>query len=500
MGTADKGQSSLGDESAHRERIEFIEQRMASLAPEGADAHSAARSSLSERIVEMGVPGVSVAVIEDGQIAWARGYGVVEAGQSEHVTPTTLFQCASISKPVAAVVALRLVESGALTLDEDVNERLTSWKIPAITYWNDQGRVDAPPRITLRQLLSHTAGLTVHGFPGYPVGTPLPLLTEILNGEPPTNTPPIRVDTLPGVQMRYSGGGYTVLTQLLQDVTGQAFPALARELALEPLGISASGFEQPLAPQRARLAAKAHHTHQQPIPGGWHIYPELAPDGLWAPPSDLARFALGLQAAQRGEPGAILSAATVREMMTTQAPEQGMGAVGLGVFLSGEGETARFGHSGGNAGFSCQLLAYQRRGQGAVVMTNSDDGWFVILELCNTIAEAYAWPEYQSFRLSGAWEIPDDAVAAAIVGTYADSAGRRCIIEADGDALWLRLGEQPPLPLEHDVATRFTVEGVAATAQFTVEASGAVSALTLRQNGRDIILSKQSDPPAGYPR
>lgn len=492
MGLSDSGQSSFGDEQTHRERIEFIEQRLASLMAEGADPHAAARSSLTARMAELGVPGVSVAVIEDGHIAWARGYGVVAVGQSERVTPATLFQCASISKPVAAVVALRLVESGALSLDEDVNERLTSWKIPPITYWNGQGRVDTQPRVTVRQLLSHTAGLTVHGFPGYPVGTPLPRLTEILNGEPPANTPPIRVDTLPGVQMRYSGGGYTVLTQLLQDVTGRPFPALARELALDPLGMTASGFEQPLPPQRARLAARAHRSQRQPIPGGWHIYPELAPDGLWAPPTDLARLALGLQAALRGEPGAILSTATIREMMTAQAPEQGVDAVGLGVFLSGEGETARFAHSGGNAGFSCQLLAYQRRGQGAVVMTNSDDGWFVILELCNTIAEAYSWLDYQPYRLSGGWSEPDGASYSAIVGAYADSAGRQCVIEATGDELWLKIGEQPPLPLEQSATTDFTVEGMDARVEFTYEASGAVSALTLRQNGRAVILARRT--------
>ncbi|HEY7850263.1 MAG TPA: serine hydrolase domain-containing protein, partial [Ktedonobacterales bacterium] len=441
------------DEREHRERIEYIERQLARLVAEGADAQATVRASLDQRMAEDGVPGVSVAVIEGGRIAWARGYGVMEAGQPERVTPATLFQCASISKPVAAVVALRLVESGALTLDEDVNERLTSWKIPPITYWNEQGRVDMRPRITVRQLLSHTAGLTVHGFPGYPVDAPLPHLTEILNGEPRANTPPIRLDSLPGVQMRYSGGGYTVLTQLLQDVTGQTFPALARELALDPLGMSASGYEQPLPPQRAHLAARAHRTQRQPVPGGWHVYPELAPDGLWAPPADLARFALGLQAALRGEPGAILSAATVREMMTPQAPELGVEAVGLGVFLSGEGETARFRHSGGNDGFSCELAAYQRHGQGAVVMTNSDDGWFLILEIVNAIADAYVWPDYQPFRLSGAWSAPNDTMYAAVAGAYADGSGRRCVIEVSGDALWLRCGEQPPLPLEHHTAT-----------------------------------------------
>ncbi len=493
MGRADEGQAPLGDEREHHERIAYIEQQVAALAHAGDDAQATPRTSLSARMAADDVPGISVAVIEDGRIAWARGYGVLEAGQPERVTPETLFQCASISKPVAAVVALRLVEAGALTLDDDVNDHLKSWKIPPITYWNTQGRVDAQPRITLRQLLSHTAGLTVHGFPGYPVGAPLPSLIEILNGEPRANTPPIRVDTLPGVQMRYSGGGYTVLTQLLQDVTGQTFPALARELALAPLGMSASGFDQPLPPQRARLAARAHRAQQRPIPGGWHIYPELAPDGLWAPPSDLARLALGLQAALRGEPGAILSAATVREMMTAQAPEQGVEPVGLGVFLSGDGATARFRHSGGNEGFSCELTAYQRLGQGAVVMTNSDTGWFVILELVNAIAEAYGWPDYQPFRLLGAWDAPDDATYAAIAGTYADSAARQCVIEVDGDGLWLKLDEQPRLPLEHNAATSFTLEGVEASVTFTLADTGAVSGLTLRQNGRAVMMTRRAE-------
>jgi hypothetical protein len=167
-------------------------------------------------------------------------------------------------------------------------------------------------------------------------------------------------------------------------------------------------------------------------------------------------------------------------------------AVGLGVFLSGEGETARFRHSGGNDGFSCELAAYQRHGQGAVVMTNSDDGWLLILELFNAIADAYAWPDYQPFRLSGAWSGPNDAMFAAVAGAYADGAGRRCVIEVSGDVLWLRCGEQPPLPLEHHAATSFAVEGVDTTVEFVVEDSGAVAALTLRQNGRAIPMRRQA--------
>jgi len=475
----------------HDARIAAIEQQLAPLVT-GDDSGSAnqQRTSLTQVMAEAGVPGIGVAVIDGGRIAWARGYGVVEVGGAS-VTPATLFQCASISKPVAAVVALRLVEAGALDLDGDVNERLTSWRIPSAPYWTDRGRVDWRPHVTLRQLISHTAGLTVHGFPGYPVGAPLPTLPQILDGVSPANTPPIRVDTLPGAHMRYSGGGYTVLTQLLEDVTGKPFPALARELVLAPLGMDDSSFEQPLPPERAALAAHAHHAANQPVPGGWHVYPELAAAGLWATPTDLARFALGLQAALAGAAGAILSQATMSEMMTAQSPEDGVDAVGLGVFLSGAGETARFGHTGGNEGFTCELAAYQRRGQGAIVMTNGEGGWLVLKAILNTIAEVYEWPDYTPFRLSGAWAETDATTLAAYVGHYADDAGRRCAITLDGDELRLAFGDQSPLLLTPDGAGAYQVEAMAATVAFAAAEGAQPARLTLRQNGRALTLTKR---------
>jgi CubicO group peptidase (beta-lactamase class C family) len=194
------------------------------------------------------VPGLSVAVIDNFTIVWAKGYGVTEVGTSMPITTKTLFQAASISKPVTATGALYLVEHGKLSLDEDVNRKLVSWKVPENESTKDQ-------KVTLRRLVSHSAGLTVHGFPGYAVGEPIPTLIQIFNGEKPANTAPIRVDIVPGTKARHSGGGITIEQQLIMDVTGELFPQFMRETVLDKIGMRDSTYEQPLPPARAVLAA-----------------------------------------------------------------------------------------------------------------------------------------------------------------------------------------------------------------------------------------------------
>ena len=227
-----------------------------------------------------------------------------EAGGGDPVTPVTRFQACSISKPVAVLGMLRLVEQGVVDLDADVNDMLTSWRVPPNASWQ--------PRVTLRQIASHSAGLTVGGFPGYARGAPLPTLTEILTGSAPANTAGIRVDTLPGVEFRYAGGGTMVLQQVLEDATGRPFAELMRELVLEPLGMSRSGYTQPLPDELHGEAATAHGADGMPVEGGWHVYPELAAAGLWTTPGDLARFAIGVQSAAAGDPDALLGPALAR--------------------------------------------------------------------------------------------------------------------------------------------------------------------------------------------
>ncbi|MFA9454179.1 MAG: serine hydrolase domain-containing protein, partial [Candidatus Aminicenantaceae bacterium] len=296
------------------------------------------KAALADRMEAYRVPGISIAVFRDFQVEWAKGYGVLSKEGGEPVTPTTLFQAASISKPVAATAALSLVQEGRLDLDEDINQKLKSWAVPD----ND---FTAEKKVTLRRILSHTAGLTVHGFPGYARDRDIPALVQILDGEKPANTAPIRVDITPGSLWRYSGGGYTVMQQLLIDVLNKPFSEILRERVLLPAGMVDSTYEQPLPESRYAQASRAHLRNGKLVKGEWHTYPEMAAAGLWTTPTDLSRFALSLIQAYHGRSQVPLSQDTVREMLTEVDD-----GYGLGFGVTGEGEVLRFSHGGSNSG------------------------------------------------------------------------------------------------------------------------------------------------------
>ncbi|MVM30870.1 serine hydrolase [Spirosoma sp. HMF4905] len=329
------------------------------------------------------VPGLSIAIIQDGKIVKAQGYGFIDKNGTTPVTPSTLFQAGSISKSVAAVGALRLTEEGKLSLDEDVNTKLKTWKVPENEFTKDK-------KVTLRGLLSHTTGLTVHGFPGYEVGTPIPTVVQILDGTSPANTPAVRVDFVPGTRWRYSGGGYTVMQQLMLDVTGQPFPQFMQSTVLGPLKMAESTYQQPLPADKAKATATGHYGDRNLVKGRWHVYPEMAAAGLWTTPSDLARFAMGIQSAFAGKPGAILSKSMTQQMLTDQKDNDG-----LGVFLEGKGPTMRFGHNGRDEGFDAFMTAGAETGQGLVIMINANDNSRMMGQITEEVAKQYHWPDYK---------------------------------------------------------------------------------------------------------
>ncbi|MBI3789646.1 MAG: beta-lactamase family protein [Gemmatimonadetes bacterium] len=329
--------------------------------------------AVTERMAHYHVPAVSIAVIDDFRIVWARGFGTTEFGGRDRVDTTTLFLAGSISKPVFASAALALVEQGRLALDEDVNARLASWRVPP-SDWT------AKEKVTLRRILSHTAGLTTWGFPGYDLDAPLPTVPQILDGVKPANTDAVRSFALPGKAWMYSGGGYTVAQLLATDVTGESFPALMQRLVLGPAGMKASSYEQAMAPARVRLTAAGHEQPDQVVHGRYHVYPEMAAAGLWTTPSDLARWAIMVARASRGTMGLPLSPAMARAMLTPQVQLPPAFASplspswGLGVALAGSGDALVFSHGGRDEGFVATLLMQPSTGRGLVVMTNGVSG------------------------------------------------------------------------------------------------------------------------------
>jgi CubicO group peptidase (beta-lactamase class C family) len=323
---------------------------------------------------------MSIAVIQNHEIVVARGYGVVEAKGNKAVTGDTLFQAASISKTLATVAALRLVQDGKMDLDGDLNKYLTSWKIPD----NEFTKKKQP---TVRLVVTHNAGFNVSGFPGYAAGAKVPTLLEILDGRAPANTPAIRVESVPGSKYAYSGGGFTVLQQAIIDVGGKPFPKMMHDLVLAPAGMKSSSFDQPLA-QGSEAMAAVGHQNGSPIAGKWHTHPEMAAAGLWTTPSDLACFAIAVQRAAKGERDAILSAKLTKEMLTRQIENQG-----LGFALGGRGKSLFFTHNGSNVGFECVLIGYAETGQGVVIMCNANNAGGLMNEMVQSVRSEYGWPE-----------------------------------------------------------------------------------------------------------
>lgn len=341
-----------------------------------------ARLKLADRMRYYNTQAVSIAVINNGKIEWARGYGVKEAGRSERVTTETLFSAGSISKPVAAMAALNFVQEGKLNLDEDVNNKLVSWKVPENEYTKQS-------KVTLRRLLNHTSGLPLGAGDGktHRFGDPFPTIVQALNG--PT---PAQAEFVPNCRWAYSSTGYAVAQLLMTDVTKKSFPDLMRDTLLNKLGMTNSTFENPLPQQLWDRTATGHGSVSgKPIANKYPASPAMAASGLWTTPSDLARFALELQKAKAGESNKIFSQEMANLMLTPARA-----GWGLGLEIDTQGRTPRFSHSGGVPGFTALMVAYNWQGQGAVVMVNQDtyNGFQLVNEIMLGIAREYGWSDY----------------------------------------------------------------------------------------------------------
>lgn len=386
------------------------------------------RLRLADRMRYYKTVGLSIAVVNGGRVEWARGYGLKEAGKGERVTPATLFSAGSISKPVAAMGALKLVEDGKLSLDEDVNQRLVSWKIP-------ENEFTRRSKVTLRRLLNHTSGLPIGAGSGrtHRHGEPFPTVAQALSGTPPAEGPAVAVEFEPNCRWSYSSAGYAVVQLLMTDVAGKPFPELMSATVLDRLGMNESTFESPLPPRLWGRTATGHgSTDARPIENRFPSSPAMAASTLFATPTDLARFVVGLQRAKAGAAGSVVSRETADLMLT---PFRAGWSLGLEV--NTEGRTPRFSHSGGMPGFTALMVGYNWRGQGAVVMVNQDtyNGFQIVNEVMLGIAREYGWPDYAPVEKTVVRARPE--MYGEFVGYYEIDEGYPVTVVTRGGKLYL---------------------------------------------------------------
>jgi CubicO group peptidase (beta-lactamase class C family) len=433
--------------------------------------------TLKERMAELHIPGASIAVVHNGAIEWAEGFGVVQVGGAP-VTPETLFQAASISKPLSAMAALHLVQQGKLSLDADIDQWLTTWKVPAST-------TSPKAVVTLRELITHTAGFSVHGFPGYAAGAPVPTLVQILDGEKPANTPPIRLESPPKDHWQYSGGGFTVMQQMLLDISKVSYPKLMHGTVLAAIGMKYSTYQQPLPVNLRADAATPYNSDGTPVEGGPHTYPEMAAAGLWTTPSDIALYILENQRSLAGKANHVLSPEMTKQMMTP-----GMGNWGLGVQIGGAAANPYFTHGGVNDGFESLFVGYENSGDGAVVMTNASGGSRLAEELMGAIAAEYKWPDFAPVVRTTVKVNP--SMLAKYVGKYEfEDHFVRTVTLQNGQLVVSGPNQHPGDKLYPESETTFFATVANAEFEFKADGTGQVASMILHYDGKKYAGTKK---------
>ena len=435
--------------------------------------------SLADRMEHFDVPAVALAVVDDYEVAWVRVRGTKRSGSGQPASGKTLFHAKSVSKPVAAVTALTLVQGGELALDVPLDSLLASWSVP-------DNRYTRSTPATLRHLLSHSAGFTRGGVDSYLPSEDLPTLLESVEGRPPATVDPVTVDFEPGTATRYSGGGYGVLQILLRDRTGRSFAALADSLVFSPLAMRSSFFPRRMPAALESRAAAGHDARGEPVAGGREILPIQAAGGLWTTARDLARFVIGLEEAWAGRSGGLLDRPTAREMMTPHADDWG-----LGLRIARPDDVLRFQHTGSGDGFKAVIVGYPSRGDGAVVLANADGAGELRYEILRSVAEEYDWPGYGRDRRTLA--AADPAKEAELTGSYRWNSGIVTTVRHRDGHLEARFGDEgrflPLMPIGPDEFVTWSNEVYA----FRRDSAGRPAGLTWRGEGGDEFEASRLD-------
>lgn len=356
-------------------------------------------NTIAERMAKYKVKGMSIAVIHDYKIAWAKGYGWADEGEKRPVTAETLFEPGSISKTLNALGILKLAQEKKVDLHADINTYLSSWKFP-------YDSLSKGKKITLAHLLSHTGGLSTHGFPGHNINGPIPTVFEVLDGKKPAVTPAVRSLFEPDLKFQYSGGGTTISQVLLTDVTKQVYDVWMYENVLKPIGMANSTYAQPPAKDKRHLCASAYNQDGSPIADKFHVYPEQAAAGLWMTPSDLCRYIIDMQLAWQGKPSKVLNP----EMVKLHLTPYNNGPTAMGTFVEDHEGAKYFEHGAGNDGFCGQFYGSLEGGYGVAIFLNTDSPK-LIPEVINSVAKAYNWKNfYRAPQRKKAIEVPDNVL------------------------------------------------------------------------------------------
>jgi CubicO group peptidase (beta-lactamase class C family) len=425
--------------------------------------------TLKDRMTKYDIPAVSVAVIKDYKVEWAKAYGLADKEKNIPATVNTLFQAASLSKSVNAVGLLRLAQDKKIDLHTDINTYLSSWKFP-------YDSVSKNKKITVANLLSHTAGLTVHGFPGYKNRTTLPTVVQVLDGKSPANTKAVRSQFEPGLRSQYSGGGTTISQLIVADITRQAYDIYMEEKVLKPMGMTSSSYTQPPKEDKNAVLATAYRGNGKAIENNYHVYPEQAPAGLWTNPSDMARFIIETQLSYQGKSNKVLSREMTQFMLTPYIDK----SAAMGVFIDTRGTDKYFQHGGANEGFRCQYFGSVENGNGVVVMVNSDNG-SILSEIINSVAIVYGWKDFYKPVIKKLVVVAD-SVLVQYTGQYELGPQFIITITKEGSQLKAQATGQPSVDLFPETENKFFLKVLDAQVEFARE-NNMVTKLILYQNG-----------------
>jgi CubicO group peptidase (beta-lactamase class C family) len=437
---------------------------------------SAGKWNLQDRMKFYKVNGLSIAVIHNYKIEWARGYGLADTTDKRPVNIRTLFQAASISKSLNAMGVLKLADKKQIDLHTDINTYLKSWKLPESAAANNK-------KITTAHLLSHTAGLSVHGFPGYDWKDSIPTDNEILDGKRPANTMPVRSVFEPGTKYQYSGGGTTISKKIIMDISGQEYDMYMWKQVLEPIGMTNSFYTQPPPPGSFPILSTAYYADGKKVRGNFHVYPEQAPDGLWTNPTDLCKYIIEMQLSLQGKSNKVLSKAMTDTMLTPFVDK----SAALGVFIDRKGNEKYFQHGGANEGFRCQYFGSMENGNGVAVMVNSDNG-NIMQEIINSVATAYQWKDFYTPVVKKIVPVKEEILKSYIGDYQVGELALTVIQQADG----LYLSQNGvPFKMIFTSDTDFFIFEVPAELSFQKNEQGVINTLFIKQGGQEYKLAKK---------